>query len=188
MIKPITGAVLLFCICLAGCTKDVTTVQVVRNPLIKFDFGGGNASWQSSTYAFSSVSKVVVYPRDTTQPGQLYNRITFQSSGKDNSGNSLQLIIAFDAVDMNQLTGIYNSSYTTQRGLAQVQLYNLTDNSNLAAYNLCDQTISNAEFQIEKQKPDEKLITGTFNMTLCDARDSTKKINITNGVFTDVTY
>lgn len=188
MIKAITGAVLLFCLCLAGCTKDVTTVQVVRNPLIKFDFGGGNASWQSSTYTFSSISKVVVYPQDSTQPGQLYNRITFQSSGKDNSGNMLQLIIAFDAVDLNQLTGVYNSSYTIQRGLAQVQLYNLTDNSNLAAYSLCDKTISNAQFQIEKQKPDEKLITGTFHMTLCDARDSTKKIDITNGIFTDVTY
>ncbi len=188
MIKTITGAVLLFCICLAGCTKDVTTVQVVRNPLIKFEFNGGTASWQTTNYAFTSISKVVVYPQNTTQPGQLYNRITFQSSGKDNSGNTLQLIIAFDAVDMNQLSGVYNSSYTIQRGLAQVQLYNLTDNSNLAAYSLCDQTISNAEFQIEKQKPDEKLITGTFHVTLCDARDSTKKINITNGVFTDLTY
>ncbi len=188
MIKTITVSVLLFCICLAGCTKDVTTVQVVRNPLIKFEFNGGTDSWQSSTYAFTSISKVVVYPQDTTKPGQLYNRITFQSSGKDNSGNTLQLIVAFDAVDITQLTGVYNSSYTTQRGLAQVQLYNLTDNSNLAAYSLCDQTISNAAFQIEKQKPDEKLITGTFHLTLCDARDSTKKINITNGVFTDLTY
>lgn len=188
MMKMITGAVLLFCICLAGCTKDVTTVQVVRNPLITFEFGGGSSSWQSTTYTFTKISKVVVYPQDSTKPGQLYNRVTFQSSGKDNSGNTLQLIIAFDAVDMTQLPGVYNSSYTTQRGLAQVQLYNLTDNSNLAAYNLCDQTISNATFQIEKQKPDERLITGTFHMTLCDARDSTKKIDITNGVFTDVTY
>lgn len=188
MIRPITSAFLLFCICLAGCTKDVTTVQIVRNPLIKFDFDSGNGSWQSSNYTFTKIARVVVYPQDTTKPGQLYNRITFQSSGKDNSGNTLQLIVAFDAVDMTQLTGVYNSSYTTQRGLAQVQLYNLTDNSNLAAYSLCDQSISNADFKIEKQKADEKLITGTFHMTLCDARDSTKKINITNGVFTDLTY
>ena len=188
MIKPITSAFLLLLIFLAGCTKDVTTVQVVRNPSIKFDLDSANTSWQSSTYAFTSISKVVVYPQDTTKPGQLYNRVTFQASGKDNLGNILQLIVAFDAVDMTQLTGVYNSSYTTQRGLAQVQLYNLTDNSNLAAYSLCDQTISNADFQIEKQKPDEKLITGSFHMTLCDARDSTKKINITSGIFTDLTY
>jgi hypothetical protein len=186
--RPITSAFLLFCICLAGCTKDVTTVEVVRNPLIKFNIDSANASWQSSNYTFSSISKVVVYPQDTTKPGQLYNRITFQSSGKDNSGNTLQLIVAFDAVDLTQLSGVYTSSYTTQRGLAQVQLYNLTNSSNLAAYSLCDQSISNAEFQIEKQDPDEQLITGSFHMTLCGARDSTNKINITNGIFTDLTY
>lgn len=187
MIKRFTSSLLLLFF-LAGCTKDVTTVQVVRHPLIKFNLDSANTSWQSSNYDFTSIAKVVVYPQDATKPGQLYNRVTFQASGKDNSGKTLQLIIAFDAVDMTQLSGVYNSSYTTQRGLAQVQLYNLTDNANLAAYSLCDQTISNATFQIEKQKADEKLITGSFHMTLCDARDSTKKINITNGIFTDITY
>jgi hypothetical protein len=187
MISKTVTLLFFLCIGFAGCSPDVTTVQVIRNPLIKFDYNG-NDTWQTTQYSFGAVSSVVVYPQDTTQPAQVYNRFTFESLGKDSAGNMLQLIITFDAVNINDLTGIYSSSYTSKRGLAEVQLYNLTDNANLAAYSLCSHTTSNAEFAIDKQKPDEKLITGTFHVTLCDLRDTTKKLSVTNGAFTDITY
>lgn len=182
--------ILLFLIFTAffyGCSRDVATVQVIRNPLIKFDFNS-TSSWKSDNYSFADVSKVVVYPNDTTKPGKLYNRLTLQALGRDNTGNNLQLIINFDVVDVAHLIGIYSPVYSTERGLADVQLFNLTNSNNLSAYNLCDFNISNATFQIQKQDIAEQLIKGVFQMTLCDARDSTKKINIINGTLTDIHY
>src|SRR5664279_5137198 len=98
--------ILLFLIFTAffyGCSQDATTVQVVRNPTITFDFDS-TSSWRSDNYSFLDVSKVVVYPDDTTKPGKLYNRLTLQALGRDNTGNNLQLIINFDAVSYTHLT------------------------------------------------------------------------------------
>jgi len=91
-------------------------------------------------------------------------------------------------VDVSHLIGIYSPVYSTERGLADVRLFNLTNSNDLSAFNLCDFNISNATFQIQKQDITEQLIKGVFQMTLCDARDSTKKINIINGTLTDIHY
>ena len=177
---------LLIGIFLNSCSNDATTVQILRTPLFTFNINGASP-WTASTYSFGNISKVVVYPADTTQPGQLYSRLTLQGSGKDSSGNIYQIIISFDAADVNQLVGIYNPEYTAQKGLSQVQLFNLTNANDLAVYNLCGGT-SNAVLQIQKQSQAESLITGTFQMTLCNSRDTTEKINITNGILQDIKY
>jgi hypothetical protein len=170
-----------------GCSRDETTVQILRTPLLSFNFNG-SSTWKADNYSFAPVSKVVVYPADTSQTGQLFNRYTLQGTGNDSAGNSYQLIITFDNADPNLLTGIYKPHYTNQTGLAQVQLFNLTNSNNLAAYNLCSNDTANAILQIQKQKPDERLITGSFQMMLCNSRDSSKKINITNGIIKDIKY
>lgn len=169
-----------------GCSPDMTTVQVIRNPIIKFNYNG-NTAWQNTSYSFAPITPTVVYPQDPTQPGQLYYRYILRTTGQDDAGNTLELDVTFDVVDKEQLVGVYTPDYSTQRGLAQVQLFNLTNN-NLAAYELCTDSLATAVLQIQKQKADEKLITATFEMTLCNARDTTQKINITNGVITDITY
>lgn len=170
-----------------SCTQDETTVQIVHTPLLSFNFNG-NSSWLASSYSFAAITKVVVYPQDTTQPSQLFNRFTLQGLGKDNTGNTYQLIITFDAFDVNQLVGIYSTDYTSQRGLSQVQLFNLTNSNTLAAYNLCQGNMANNILQIQKQSTDESLLTGVFQMTLCNSRDSTQKIAITNGLLKDINY
>ncbi len=177
---------LLIGIFVKGCSNDATTVQIIRTPLFTFNLNG-TSTWTASTYSFANISKVVVYPADTSQPGQLYSRLTLQGSGKDISGNVYQIIISFDAFDVNQLVGIYNPLYTTQKGLSQVQLFNLTNSNDLAVYNLCGGN-SNAVLQIQKQSQNENLITGAFQMTLCNSRDTTQKINITNGILKDIIY
>lgn len=170
-----------------GCSHDETTVQIIRTPIISFNFNG-NSSWKADNYSFAAVTKVVVYPQDTTQASQLFNRFTLQGLGRDNTGNNYQLIITFDAVDVNQLVGVYSPLYTPQRGLSQVQLFNLTNSNTLSAYNLCQGNMANNILQIQKQSTDERLITGSFQMTLCNARDSTQKIIITNGLLKDINY
>ncbi len=170
-----------------GCSREETTVQIIRTPIISFNFNG-NSSWKADSYSFAPVTKVVVYPRDTTQASQLFNRFTLQGVGKDNTGNTYQLIITFDAVDVNQLVGVYSPFYTAQRGLSQVQLFNLTNSNTLSAYNLCNGNIANEILQIQKQSSDERLITCSFQMTLCNARDSTQKIIITDGLLKDINY
>lgn len=170
-----------------GCSHDETTVQILRTPLLSFNFNG-SSTWKADNYSFAPVSKVVVYPADTSQTGQLFNRYTLQGTGKDSAGNNYQLIITFDNSDPNLLTGTYKPHYTNETGLAQVQLFNLTNSNDLAAYNLCTNDTANAILQIQKQKPDERLITGSFQMMLCNSRDSSKKINITNGVIKDIKY
>ncbi|HUZ61287.1 MAG TPA: hypothetical protein VMU83_21105 [Hanamia sp.] len=171
---------------LGGCTTEQTTVQIVRNPLVTFTFNG-NSSWKANNYSFAPVSKVVVYPQDTTQPGQLYNRLTLQATGTDSLNNTYQFILTFDAVDMNQLTGVYSPLYSSMRGIDNVQLFNLTNSSDLSAYALYKNS-ANAVLQIQKQDIDETLITGTFQMTLYNTRDTTQKIKITNGILRDITY
>jgi hypothetical protein len=170
-----------------GCSHDETTVQILRTPLLTFNFNG-SSPWKADNYSFARVSKVVVYPADTSQTGQLFNRYMLQGTGKDSAGNTYQLIITFDNTDANLLTGTYKPHYTNQTGLSQVQLFNLTNSNDLAAYNLCANDTSNAVLQIQKQKADERLITGSFQMMLCNSRDSSKKINITNGIIKDIKY
>ena len=169
-----------------SCSRDETIVQIQRTPELKFNFDG--ASWKADTYGFGALSKVVVYPQDTSQPGQLLNRLTLQATGRDSLNNTYQFILTFDVIDKSHLVGTYTPAYTPQRGLAQVQLFNLTNSNNLSAYELCNNDLANAALQIEKQKPDERIITGNFHMTLCNARDTTQKINITNGVIKDIKY
>jgi hypothetical protein len=187
MQKTLLHCALFISILIFGCSQDVTTVTIVRNPLIKFEYNA-NKTWTSGDYTLANMARVIGYPADTTQPGQLYNRLTLQTSGKDGQGDDLQFIVSFDVIDPVQLVGTYTSAYTTQRGLAQVQLYNLTNSNNLVAYDLCSSATSAALFQVQKQNPNERLITGIFQMTLCNARDTTRKITITNGTFKDIRY
>jgi len=170
-----------------SCSSDETTVQIVRAPVLKFDFSPSN-SWTASRYSINNTSQVVVYPQDPGQPAQLYDRYTLEGAGKDDSGQTYQIILTFDVSDTSQLVGIYSPSYNTQRGLAQVQLFNLTNKNDLSVYNLCGDNLANDIFQIQKEKQDEKIITGVFQMTLCDSRDSTKKLNIINGSMKDLKY
>ena len=171
---------------LAGCSNDETTVQIIRTPSLTCNVNG--IPWKADTYSFSAVSKVVVYPADPNQSGQFFNRFTLQSSGRDSVGNTYQLIIMFDVLDMTQLAGAYTPVYTAQRGLAQAQLFDLTNSNDLSAFNLCGNNTNNASFQIQKQGVNEKLISGDFQMTLCNSRDTTQKLNITNGIFKDIKY
>src|ERR1017187_1930461 len=136
---------LFFGLLFFSCTRDETTVQIIHNPLMTFSLNG-TSIWKADTYSFAPVSQVVVYPKDTLLAGQLYYRFTMQGTGKDNVGNSYQLIITFDATDVNQLIGSYSPFYTSQMGLSQVQLFNLTHSNNLSAYNLCQDSLASAVF------------------------------------------
>lgn len=167
----------------SSCSKKVTTIEVVRKPLLQFTID--SAVWTAENYTFLAPSRVVQYPSDTSLPGRLYNHFTLQGTGKDTKGNNLQLIVVFDVVDNLQLVGTYHPSYSTTKGLNSVQVFNL-DNNNLAAYSICDTAFS--MLQVRKQSIDEKLIAGSFQALLCNIRDSTKKITITNGIINDINY
>ncbi|MEO7768187.1 MAG: hypothetical protein ABIS01_12200 [Ferruginibacter sp.] len=186
MRKSYLLVLILFSIVYYSCSPDELTVQVIRNPSIKFNLNG--ASWKSDKYSFSSPSMIVVYPNDTTQPGKFYNRIILQSTGRDNNNKNLQLIVSFDNVDANQLVGIYTPFHTPVRGIASAQLYDLTNANDLKAYQLCNDNSMASSFQIQKQKPDERLVSGVFQITMCNIRDTTQKIQITDGTFTDIKY
>ncbi|MDQ6815131.1 MAG: hypothetical protein M3040_15450 [Bacteroidota bacterium] len=169
-------------IAFSGCTKETTSIQVVRHPVIKFTTA--TSDWTADKYFFSGNAQVVEYPYNV-RTAQLYNRLTLQAFGTDTKGNNLQLILMFDATDLQQLTGSYLPKYTTGKGLKQVQIYNLNTNS-LAAYALCDSTSS--ALQIQRQSISERLLSGTFQATVCNTKDSTQKIKIANGTFTDINY
>ncbi len=169
---------------LAGCSKESLTVQFQRNPLIKFDTD--SSSWTADSYFFTGPAKVVVYPSDTTLAGTLYNRFILQATGKDSKNNPLQLNLTFDVAETTQLAGMYNTSYTIDKGLQQVQLFNT--GASLEAFQLCPPGSISPMLQIQKQSVAERLITGTFQMTLCNARDTTQKIHIKNGIITDIHY
>jgi hypothetical protein len=170
-------------IILTGCSKEALTVQVIRNPVISFDTD--SVSWRADNYFFTGPARAVVFlPNSPT--GALYNRFTLQAAGKDTRGNNLQLNIVFDAVDSNRLSGFYRPSYNPERGLQETRLYNI--GSTLSAYSLCIRDTANAVLRVQKQSISERLITGTFEMTVCNIQDTTQKIRIRNGVITDIRY
>ena len=187
MNKNFTLLLFLAPLFLFSCTSDQTTVQIIRTPLLKFDLGPSN-SWKADDYSITKTSKVVAYPQDPSLPAQLYDRYNLQGSGKDDSGHTYQLVITFDVGQNAQLVGIYKTAYTADRGLAQVQLFDLTNKNDLGVYNLCSDDLQNDVLQIEKQKPDEQIITGAFQMTVCNSRDTTQKLTIMNGTIKDLKY
>jgi hypothetical protein len=162
-----------------------TTVQVLRHPLIQFDYNN-NISWTDNSYLFEPPVQVVVYPADTLLPGKIYTRFSLQATGRDSKGNTLQLNLLFDASDPTQLIGSYKPAYTSGNGLSQVELFNLQNNA-LADYGLCPND-TNSILVIQRQSEAESLIAGNFQVNLCNVRDSSLKILITNGIFTDITY
>lgn len=179
--------VLLLCtmIVLFACSRDETTIQIIRNPLIEFSSPAFN--WRADSYSFRNPLQVVQYPGSTSQSGRVYTRYTMQAIGLDSRGQRLQLNLSFDASEIPRLTGEYRPTYTANRGLAAVQLYNL-DQSSLAAYRLIPADTASARLVITRQSQSEQLLSGTFQMTLSDERDPTKKIVITNGVLNDVRF
>jgi RecG-like helicase len=170
-----------------GCSKSTVTVEVVRHPSLTFDFNN-SSSWKADNTLFEAVTKVVVYPNDTTSQAILYNRLTLKSAGHANTGENLQFIVNFDVIDQSELVGEYTPVYTVKNGLADAKLYDLTNANNLSAYNLCYDNVIKSKFQIQRQNKQERLISGIFQMTVCNTRDSTQKISITNGTFTDIRY
>lgn len=172
---------------LFSCSSDQTTVQIIRSPLLQFDLSPTN-SWKAGGYSLIKTSSVVEYPQDTTLPAQFYDRYVLSGSGKDDSGHTYQLTVTFDLAAGNQLVGLYKAAYTSQRGLGDVQLVDMTDKNKLAVYDLCAEDLQNDILQIEKQKPDEQIITGSFQMTVCNSRDSTQKLRIMNGIIKDLKY
>jgi hypothetical protein len=168
---------------LTACSREEVIVQVVRNPLI--EFSAGTFSWRASNHSFRTPARVVQYPSAAAQSGQLYTRYTLEATGRDNRGQQMQFTMQFDAAGTNRLTGEYRPTYTTQRGLAAVQLFNLDEN-NLASYRLCSTDTANARLVIQRQSERENLIAGTFQMTLCNERDTSIKLVISDGVITDI--
>jgi hypothetical protein len=170
---------------LFACSRDEVIVQIVRNPLIQFT--GNNFSWRADSYSFRNPLQVVQYPANASQAGRVYTRHTLQATGRDDRGQQLQLNLSFDASEIPRLTGEYRPTYTANRGLAAVQLYNLQQN-NLASYSLIAADTASARLVIDRQSESEQLLSGTFQMTLSDERDPSKKIVITNGILNDVRF
>lgn len=168
-----------------ACSREEAIVQIVRNPLIQFS--SSSFSWKADSYSFRDPVQVVQYPANVSQAGKVYTRYTMQATGRDDRGQRLQLTLSFDASDIPRLTGEYRPTYTANRGLAGVQLYNLEQGS-LASYRLSDADTATARLLIQRQSETEKLLSGSFQMTLSDERDTTKKIVITNGVLNDVRF
>lgn len=170
---------------LVGCSREELTVQVVRNPLVQF--AASSFSWKADSYSFRNPVQVVQYPSTASQTGKVYTRHTLQAIGRDDKGQRLQLNMSFDASGLSRLTGEYKPTYTDQRGLAAVQLYNLEENS-LAAYRLSTNDTATARLVIQRQSQSEGLLAGTFQMTLANERDTAQKIVITNGILNDVRF
>ena len=187
MNKVLRFSLLLVTVFLFSCSSDQTTVQIIRSPLLQFNLSSSN-TWKADNYSLIKTSQVVEYPQDTTLPAQFYDHYVLTGSGKDDSDHTYQLTVNFDLVSGIQLVGLYKKAYTSERGLGDVQLVDMTDKKNLAVYNLCAEDLPNDILQIEKQKPDERIITGSFQMTVCNSRDTTQKLNITNGIIKDLKY
>lgn len=176
---------LITVIAFVACSREEVIVQVVRNPLIRFT--SSNFTWRAESYSFRNPIQVVQYPSNASQSGRVYTRHTLQATGRDDKGQRLQLNLSFDASEIPRLTGEYRPTYTANRGLAAVQLYNLEQGS-LASYRLIPADTASARLVIERQSDSEQLLSGTFRMTLSDERDPSKKIVITDGVLNDVRF
>ena len=132
-----------------------------------------SSSWKADSYFFTGPATEVVYLSNPLLPGSLYNRYTLQANGKDCKGNSLLFNLIFDASDFKLLSGDYKVKYTAEKGLHQVQLFNT--GSTLATFALCPNDSLTPVLHVQKQSFEERLITGTFQMTLCTQETQLKK-------------
>ncbi|TDH28544.1 hypothetical protein EXU57_00245 [Segetibacter sp. 3557_3] len=167
-----------------SCTPEKTTFQVVRHSSMSFNYDS-SSTWKAKTYDISPPTQAVVYPADPLIPGTLYNRYTLQAFGVDDKNRNLQIVMVFDTKEQKVFTGEYKTAYTGDKGLKEVQVYDM-DNASLAFYQMYDNAFST--LKITKQSTSERLIAGTFQIMLRDARDTTRKMTITSGTLTDVSY
>jgi len=64
-----------------GCSHDETTVQILRTPLLSFNFNG-SSTWKADNYSFAPVSKVVVIRQTLHNQDNFLTVTRFREPGK----------------------------------------------------------------------------------------------------------
>lgn len=180
-----TSLFLLFIILgFTSCNNDLETVRIIREPFLSTRIG--NETLEGRDFKLVGPLEEVAFLSDTAKTGRKVFRYSFQSSFVNANNQKLQLIISFDTVDETDFRGIYSPTYSTRGGLFSVSLLREQSSSSFTKYRL--RPNSSNLFEINRQGFTERIMAGKFSFVLQNERDNTDVINVTQGVFEDLTY
>ena len=169
----------------SSCQQYTESISIQRNPFIKAEIDGEN--WQTTDYVSRYLGKIVYYEDENDVTGEIFNRISVTALSPSGEPDQLQLTI--DVVNINNMVGEYNTTYTARGGINEVTWVDkATTPGFFPVYTLCQPLASSGKIIINRQEPNEKLITGTFEVTLCERTNSGQVLTIKKGEFKDLSY
>jgi hypothetical protein len=168
---------------LGACEPSSESVRIQRNPMIKANINGEN--WQTKEYIPVSLGKTVYYEDMNDATGVLYERLHLTIFNNAQYPQQLQFII--DVKDPKNMIGEYGMIYTEGGGIHEVMWTDHAASPDFyPLFSICEAFEPTVKIVIEKQSTSEKLISGTFEMTLCDRTNAGNTLIISQGEFKDI--
>ena len=180
----------IFLIFLAGifissCQQYSESITIQRNPFIRAEING--TPWSTKNYVSRYLGKIVYYEDQNDLTGDLYNRVSITALSPSGEPDQLQLTI--DVLNINNMVGEYNTTYTAKGGINEIQWVDkATSPGFFPVFTLCNPVVGTSKIIISRQEITEKLINGTFEVTLCERTDPNQILSITKGEFKDLSY
>jgi hypothetical protein len=176
---------ILISISLFSCQQFSESVEVQRNPMVKAKVNG--ESWQTREYVSILLGKTVYYEDVNDATGVLYERLHLSAFNNAQYPEQLQFIL--DVKDLNNMVGEYTTTYTANGGVHDIVWIDQASSADFyPLFSICDSFKPTTKITIERQSTSEKLISGTFEMTLCERTNGSNTLVITQGEFKDIYY
>ncbi len=180
------GIFLLLLILLISSCNTYQEVEILRFGRLEANINGEN--WSTNRFETTGYNTVVVYVSDQDDSGTVFTRFTIDAIGTQPDGRDRQLSFTLDFTNISELRNRYTEDYNEDGGLHQISLYDEQSDGRIKIYQLCNPSSENDFFEIRRQSAEERLISGDFNVTLCNPLDPTDQITLSAGDFRDLRY
>lgn len=170
---------------LMSCSQSSTTFEIIRIPRLQAEINGTN--WIADRVEFQYIGKVVYFSSPSDTQGEVFERVNILAF--QGGSDLLQLKIALDIKDLDELVGNYSTSYEEYGGLHDIQwLEDGENNGEIRSYSLCDASGTFTEFVIERQQSTEEIVAGSFRAVLCERTNESDQLELGDGEFRDLEY
>jgi hypothetical protein len=151
-------------------------------------------SFRLDTFDLVTTDEVVFYEgpsvlhvyNDSTQV--LYQRISLQAHGITPSSVEYWLIVDIDSHADGNAVGTYLSEYDYENGGINDMCLIISNNGEMIEYKAV-QELNSVYFQVDAQRPEERIMKGVFGGVLYQDGDATnQQAIISDGVFKDIKY
>jgi hypothetical protein len=173
--------VLVF-IFIQGCQDYQEKFEILRNPFIQVKVN-------NTLYTFTDPKIVslgqVIESNDLGSSFSIYDRLVIFGIIPGDDFRKIQFSI--DIQDIQDQINYYTFSYTDKGGINEIIWKEKNDQDNFESYYSCNEGMENSFFSIIKQNRQEKIISGSFHILLCNINGTDSTITI-DGEFRDLKY